>query len=160
MTDAWVVNASPLILFARVERFDLFEQLAPKFIVPEAVLDEIRAGQAKDPTANGALNWAVQHSLPNLPVPASIEHWDLGAGESQVIAHGLAVSRWVVLDDLAARRCAVAHGLSVIGSLGIVLRAKERGFLSEARPWVNKLKAAGMFVDDGLLNQALAGIGE
>lgn len=104
MTDAWVVNASPLILFARIDRCDLFEQLSPNVIVPEAVLDEVRAGQRKDATANAALNWAGQRRLPNLSVPASVEHWDLGAGESQVIAHGLAGSRWVVLDELAGRR--------------------------------------------------------
>ncbi len=41
----------------------------------------------------------------------SVEHWDVGPGESQVIAHGLAGLRWVVLDDLAARQCAMSHGL-------------------------------------------------
>jgi predicted nucleic acid-binding protein len=45
-------------------------------------------------------------------------------GESQVIAHCVGGSRWAVLDDLAARRCAVAHHVSVIGTLGVVLRSK------------------------------------
>ena len=51
MSEAWVINASPLILFARIARLDLFEGLAPTIIVPRAVVEEVRAGQAKDSTA-------------------------------------------------------------------------------------------------------------
>ena len=77
-----------------------------------------------------------------------------------MIAHGLAGSRWVVLDDRAARRCTACHGLAVIGSLGVVLRSKQRGLLDEAKPWITRLLEAGMFVDGKLLEQALDAVGE
>lgn len=160
MSEAWVINASPLILFARIARLDLFERLAPRIIVPSAVFEEVRAGQEKDTTAAIALAWAAERRVPDATVPVGVEHWDLGPGESQVLAHGLAGSRWVVLDDLAARRCAASHGLAVIGSLGVVLRSKQRGLLDEARPWVAKLIEAGMFVDGMLLDLALNSVGE
>jgi predicted nucleic acid-binding protein len=89
VSEAWVINASPLILFARIGRLDLFERLAPKIIVPSAVFEEVRIGQEKDSTAAMALAWSAKRQLPDLAVPAAVEHWDLGAGESQVIAHGL-----------------------------------------------------------------------
>ena len=66
----------------------------------------------------------------------------------------------MVLDDLAARRCAVAHGVAVIGSLGVVLRSKHRGLLDEAKPWVTKLIEAEMFMDARLLELALEPVGE
>jgi predicted nucleic acid-binding protein len=106
------------------------------------------------------LAWAAERQVPDTTVPVAVEHWDLGPGESQVIAHGLGGLRWVVLDDLAARRCAASHGLAVIGSLGVVLRSKQRGLLDEARPWVTKLIEAGMFVDVKLLDVALDSVGE
>ncbi len=160
MSEARVSNASPLILFARIARLDLFERLAPSIIVPRAVFEEVRAGQEQDPTAAIALAWAAERCVPDATVPVGVEHWDLGSGESQVIAHGLSGSRWVVLDDLAARRCAVSHGLAVIGSLGVVLRSKQRGLLDEAKPWVTKLTEAGMFMEDRLLALALESVGE
>lgn len=160
MNEAWVINASPLILFARIARLDLFERLTPRILVPRAVFEEVRAGQEHDPTAAVALAWAIERCVPDATLPASVEHWDLGAGESQVIAHGLAGSRWVVLDDRAARRCGAAHGLSVIGSLGVVLRSKRLGLLDEAKPWVAKLVQAGMFLDGRLLEAALESVGE
>ena len=55
MTEAWVINASPLILFARISRLDLLDGLASTIIVPDAVIEEVRTGQEKDITAAVAL---------------------------------------------------------------------------------------------------------
>lgn len=51
MSEGWVVNASPLILLSRIARLDLLERLAPKILAPNAVIDEVRAGQHNDQTA-------------------------------------------------------------------------------------------------------------
>jgi len=65
-----------------------------------------------------------------------------------------------VLDDLAARRCATAHGLPVIGSLGVVLRSKEHGLIGDARSIVGRLIEAGMFLEQAFLDSVLQTIGE
>ena len=93
-------------------------------------------------------------------MPASIEHWDLGPGESQVITHCAGGSRWAVLDDRAARRCAVAHNVPVIGTLGVVLRSKKNRQIESARPLMTELIAAGVFLDDEFMDRALASVGE
>ena len=124
MIDAWVLNASPIILYARVKRLDIIEQLAPGIIVPFSVLEEVKAGIHKDSTAKDAVNWAGRFKRSDIPVPPTVERWDLGAGESQVISFCKQDKRWAVLDDRMARRCISAHGLQMIGSLGMILRAK------------------------------------
>jgi predicted nucleic acid-binding protein len=72
--------------------------------------------------------------------------WDLGAGETQVIAHALrhGADR-VILDDLEARRCAKAMGLRVIGTLGIVGRAKAMGRIAQATPVIEHLRRTGLY---------------
>jgi predicted nucleic acid-binding protein len=160
VSEAWVVNASPLILFSRIGRLDLFERLAPKFLIPNAVIEEVRAGHQKDPTATAALAWGAKYHVEDVAIITSIEHWDLGPGESQVIAHCIDGSRWAVLDDRAARRCAAAHNVPVIGTLGIVLRLKEKRLVESARPLVSELVAAGMFLDDEFVDRVLASVGE
>ena len=82
MSEAWVVNASPLILFARIGRLDLIERLAPTILVPNAVLQEVRTGQQRDRTAATALEWAERYRIEDIALVASIEHWDLGPGAS------------------------------------------------------------------------------
>ena len=73
MSEAWVVNASPLILFSRIGRLDLIERLAPAILIPNAVIEEVRAGQQKDRSAATALKWAERYRVDNVTVVASIE---------------------------------------------------------------------------------------
>jgi predicted nucleic acid-binding protein len=160
VSEAWVVNASPLILFSRIARLDLIESLAPRILIPKAVIEEVRAGQHKDRTAATALEWAEGYRVEDIAVVTSIEHWDLGLGEAQVIAHCVGGSRWAVLDDRAARRCAAAHNVPVIGTLGVVLRSKKNRQIESARPLVKALIAAGMFLDDEFVDRVLESVGE
>jgi predicted nucleic acid-binding protein len=48
----------------------------------------------------------------------------------------------------------------LIGTLGVVLRAKKTRQVEHARPLVKELIAAGMFLDDEFAERALASIDE
>jgi predicted nucleic acid-binding protein len=85
----------------------------------------------------------------------------LGDGESSVLAWAYQYpGTEVIVDDLAARRCAAALGLPVRGTLGLVLIAKQRGAITAARPVLERLRQSGMYLSDSVLNQALALVGE
>lgn len=60
-----------------------------------------------------------------------------------------------IVDDLAARRCAASLGIPVRGTLGLVLMAKRRGIIPAARPIVEQLRQAGMYLSDRVIQQAL-----
>jgi predicted nucleic acid-binding protein len=58
-----VVNASPLILFSRINRLDLLTSLAKLLVVPEAVIREIQAGSHRDEAADRIKDlWALSFS--------------------------------------------------------------------------------------------------
>lgn len=84
-------------------------------------------------------------------VSPEILSWDLGAGESQVIVNALlhGADR-VVIDDLEARRCARSMGLNVIGTLGIVGRAKVMGRIEQATPVIERLQESGLLCVGGI----------
>ena len=66
----------------------------------------------------------------------------LGNGEKEVLALGLETpDHLLVLDDRNARRQAVAAGLEITGTLGILMLAKERGILGSIRPVLDRLQA-------------------
>jgi len=94
-------------------------------------------------------------------VPPEVLAWDLGAGETQVITHALrhGADR-VVLDDLEARRCAKAMALRVIGTLGIVGRAKATGRIGRAAPIIEHLRKTGLYVSDAMVQHILRQVGE
>jgi predicted nucleic acid-binding protein len=66
----------------------------------------------------------------------------------------------VVLDDRAGRRCAEAHGLRVLGTLGVVVLAKRIGRIAAARPIIEELRRAGLYVKDDVIVDALRRAGE
>lgn len=85
MDRVLVVNASPLIFLARIDRLDLLASLAKLLVVPEAVIREIQAGSDRDGTADQLKVFPSILRVNDRPVPDRIRLWDLGAGESHVI---------------------------------------------------------------------------
>ena len=94
-------------------------------------------------------------------VPPIIQAWDLGAGESSVLAWAFAnPGTLAILDDLAARRCAATLRIPVRGTLGLVLLAKQRGRIAAARPVLEAMRGSGMYLSDSVLDKALALVAE
>ena len=154
MAERWVVNASPLIVLARIGRDDLFFALADQVIVPRVVAQEIMAGP-KD-VAQQALA-AGRFAIIDTPPPsAEIHAWDLGAGETAVLSFAVAEPGWtVILDDEAARKCARGLSLKVKGTLGIILLAKQKGLIASAAEALRSLRAIGFRIDDQTARDAL-----
>jgi predicted nucleic acid-binding protein len=96
----------------------------------------------------------------DLPLPAEIAGWDLGAGESQVLVHTVISGDEAVLDDLQGRRCARALGVPATGTLGVILRARKLGMIPAARPLIEELLHGGLYLSRELVQQALRDVGE
>ena len=161
MPEAAVANASPLIFLARAGHLDLLKLTGDHVVVPAAVASEIRQRGPEDVTARAldALPWLETVETP--PVPAVIQAWDLGPGESAVLAWAHSHQGCeAIVDDLAARRCAATLGIPVRGTLRLVLLAKQRNRIALARPLVHALRDAGMYLSDRVSDGALALVGE
>lgn len=158
--EVWVINASPLILLGKLGRTVLLEKLARQVIVPQAVFREVVAGATGDAAMQAALGWAAPRVQNDILVPPAISAWDLGAGESQVLAHCLASGHRAVLDDGEARAAAKVHSVLLVGSLGVILRARKAGLIPAARPLVEQLIESGSYLSPDLVRQALLKVGE
>ncbi len=160
MSDVWVVNASPVIALAKIERLHLLGDLCRELLIPEAVAAEILAGPPSDP-ARQALERGWEPTAAVGQIAPELLEWGLGAGETAVLA--LAMERrpaTAVLDDAMARTAAKALGIEVIGTLGVVLRAKRRAVIPSTADVLKSLCAAGQWLDDSVVRAALEGIGE
>ena len=72
----------------------------------------------------------------------------LGTGEKQVLALALEKPRSLaILDDLMARRYASFLGIRFTGTLGILLKAKEKGLLQAVAPVLDQLEALQFRLD-------------
>jgi uncharacterized protein len=158
MADRIVINTGPLIAFARADSLDVLRQLPIQFVCPSEVEEEIRAGAA------------LGHSVvipPWLTVVAAGKPLDpvalaaLDPGEAAVIHIALEQGiRRVCMDDRKGRRAALAVGLEIVGSLGLLARAKQLGIISAVRPLVDRLSSEGAWYDPELLRRFFQAIGE
>nr|VFJ60251.1 MAG: hypothetical protein BECKFW1821A_GA0114235_11008 [Candidatus Kentron sp. FW] len=157
----WVVNASPLILLGKIDHLDLLFELADAVVVPRAVIGEIAAKPDGAQILHRLSRYVSYSAASDERVRREILGWDLGAGETQVIANAqLYGADRLVLDDIAARRCAMAMGFRVIGTLGVVGRAKRMGKLERAAPIIEHLRRAGLYVSEELMQRVLREVGE
>ena len=160
MTDKVIVNASPLICLSRSRHLNVLEKYADEIWVPELVADEIfRYGQG-DITAQAIRNSNRIIIKPAQHIPTILQR-RLGPGESSVLALGLAhPGSKVIIDDLAGRKYAENLRIPALGTLGLALAAKHRGAISEARPVIEDMVKAGLYLSEQVLRQALARVGE
>ena len=156
--DRNLIDSGPLIALARAEVLDVIGRLPFQFLCPIDVAAEIEAGEALGHPRVVA-PWLLQIPLSH-PVDA-VARAALGAGEAAVlqVAQEQGVS-WVCLEDAKARRAAVAIGLHVTGTLGLLARAKIAGLLPQVRPCVERMLKVGVWFDAELVRRVLAGIGE
>ncbi|HUO10366.1 MAG TPA: DUF3368 domain-containing protein [Phycisphaerae bacterium] len=160
MDSLWVVNASPIITLAKVGQLQLLNSITQQLLIPTAVAQEILAGPADDP-AVVSLNGGWGHKAAAAHIPDTLIEWGLGSGETAVLA--LAMERApavAVLDDASARAAARTLSVPVIGTLGVVLRAKVKGLVPSASKIIRDLQVAGLFIDQAIARRALEQIGE
>ena len=161
MTEHWIIDASPLILLGKAGQLDWLLQMG-RIVVPESVAADVVAGAPDDPARRwleapqGAASM-VRDDAPTNDLLA----WDLGAGEIAVIATAMANPGYeAVLDDAAARRCAMVFGVPMRGTLSFVALAKKRGLIPACRPVFDEMLAAGLYVSLALVEQVALAAGE
>jgi predicted nucleic acid-binding protein len=153
MSEQWVVNASPLILLARIGREDLLRTLPKQVALPQAVAIEINAGLPDDPARRVLARGEFQ--IVDTPTPAAeLLAWDLGAGETAVLSLAASESGWTaILDDAAARKCARSFSLEIKGTLAVVILAKQRGLITSAADLIRMLQSVGYRIANRLVRE-------
>src|SRR5438046_1755763 len=121
VAEEWVCNASPIICLAKIGCPHLLIDLTSRLLIPQGVASEVESGPLGDPAVLWIRGTGAEFVLPAPPPIYSVAAWDLGVGETQVLETAISQpGLTVVIDDLAARNCASAHKLPVIGTLGVL----------------------------------------
>jgi predicted nucleic acid-binding protein len=153
MTVVRVVDSSPLIVFQRIGQLNLVRDLLEHVYIPIAVQREVFGNDLVP-------DWIEGRSLAQ-PLASQIVVARLGAGEREAIALALEMgAAELILDDLAARRLAQSLQLAVIGSAGLLLRAKEHGLIQRVRPLMQAMQDVDFHISERVFAGILAAAGE
>ena len=159
-----VSNASVLIGLSSIDRLDLLSERFPGgILLPPMVWTEVvEQGQGRP----GARQVAEAAWISVQPLTATdlaqLLRSELEAGEAEAIALASELKADVVLlDELDARRAASRLGLSVLGTVGVLIWAKRTGKLPTLRQALDDLQNIGKFrLSQALYQKALQEVGE
>lgn len=153
MRKVVVANSSPFIALERIGYLYLLPALLEKVNIPPAVRQEVFGS---DPVPA----WVEEVSLRQPMAPLMIA-MRLGPGEREAVALAMELrADELVLDDLPARRLAISLGIPVIGTLGLLLRAKKRGLIQEVGLLLEALQAQGFHISGRVFSSILTAAGE
>lgn len=162
MADLVVADAGPLIVLARIGHLDVLVAVAGRVIVPTVVIDECIRDRSRPGAALLAKAFDVGTLSRELPewVVEPLCAPGLDTGEAAAIALARALSAPLLIDERIGRQVARAHSVRVIGTLGILLQAKQRGLVDAIGPLLERAEQAGYFVSRPLRAEALRRAGE
>ncbi len=152
-----VINTGPLIsLVAAFDSLDILQSVFKTVHVPFEVGNEIKAGGKKG-FAVGQFEkdtWLKKYSEPVLLTPYLEKTLDLG--EASVIQ--LAINKkieTVCIDETAGRRIARLSGLTLTGSVGILIRAQKNNFSFSMKEALEKMENRGIWLSKTVKSFAL-----
>lgn len=152
-----VSDTSPLINLSGVGLIDFLPRLYGAVLISKVVVAEFQAkARPTDPHLEGVL-WITVVD----PVPVDPTLPPLGYGEASAISLALGLQHQaVLLDERKARRIAVQRHLLPIGTLAVLLRAKQHGLIPVVRPVIDTMRSQGRRFSSQLLDDVLRLAGE
>jgi predicted nucleic acid-binding protein len=158
-----VSNTSPIVALAAIGRLDLLRAVHGEIAIPSAVFDEIAVAGAGEPGAREVTeaDWVKRYPVANTTLVNALG-LELDAGEAQAIALAVEIhADLILLDERLGRRAARRLGLTINGTLGVIIAAKDLGLLPSVRPILDALRVeAGFWIGNDLYSAVLAAAAE
>jgi predicted nucleic acid-binding protein len=144
-----VSDTSPLFYLSSIGRLRLLRELYGSVVVPERVWAEVLAAEEVFPGVANALKeshgqgWinVVPVSSPANPLLAAL---DPGEADAIMLAFELGAVL-LIIDEKLGRETASRMGLSVCGTLGVLVAAKRQGLISLIAPDLQRLRLETSF---------------
>lgn len=156
-----ISNTSPLFYLYRTGVVGWLPELFGEVWIPTAVSAELQEGRQKGFDVPDPINYNWLRLVNPQATPSEWLSLDLGPGELAAMALALEnPTRILLLDDMLARRTAQAAGLTVWGTLKILLEAKTQGLTDKVEPLINHLSDTGMWLSAEIRQRILTLAGE
>ena len=157
MNKVIIADASPLIAFGSIDKLSVLFKLFGKVIIPEIVASECLV----DKTRPGAI--AIDKAINDKLIQvhsAVITATDnvyaiLDQGEAAAIALAHSLNLPLIIDEKLGRGVAKKLGVKIIGTIGVLLLAKQKKMVKVIKPILLQLKNGRYFLSDALIKEAL-----
>jgi len=144
-----VANSTCLIGLERIGGLDLLQELFEPLFIPPKVQEEFGV----------FVEW-LKVQAPSNQMLVNVLKFVVDEGEAEAIALALGKGWRLISDDRKARIWAKRLGVKVIGTAGILVRAKRSGLVPSVKPLLEALKRTGFHLSSDLVVEVLRLVGE
>lgn len=148
-----VSNTTPILNLIKVDQLNLLEKLYGRVYIPFAVYEEIEAGKKKKWYADLRKQKFIE--IKKIEDNSAVNYIiDLDRGEAEAIILGKEIKAGLVLmDEHLGRKYAENFGLKVTGTVGLLLKGFELGFINDISVVLERLKERGTYLSDSLIKK-------
>jgi predicted nucleic acid-binding protein len=153
-----VSDAGPLIVLLKTNKLFILKDLFGAVKVPAAVYAEITVKE-QEKAAFSKIDWLSSVKIKKDNDYKLLEELvDRGEAEAIILAKQLKLP--LLADDAKARKYASLLNVEVMGTLGLLKLAKNRGVLSSVKKAIMEMLAEGYYIDSRLIIKLLEDVGE
>lgn len=148
-----IADTGVIISLVHVQQIDLIEKIFGKVYISQGVWEELSN------YINPAFNASKIEFLESQIVILQKKNYllslmDLGESESVILYEELDAD-YLLIDDKKARQIAESFDVNCIGTIGVLIKAKEKGFILNLKPLFEILLKHGRYFSINFLNQVL-----
>jgi len=144
MTDLIIADSTCLIGLERIGKIDLLPQMFSQVIIPPEVQKEFGID----------FSWLIVKSTQNIGMVTSLK-LVVDDGEAEAITLAYELGSRLIVDDKQARNTAKRLGIKIIGTVGILVKAKQLGLLEKLLPILEALESNSFYLSQSLKTEAL-----
>lgn len=153
-----VADSSPLIYLSRVEVLHVLPALFGQVVVPRTVWEE-SVNQRPAAPGIGTLREARWIRVVDDPSPQVDIGLDPGETAAILVAESFHADL-LLIDERAGRSVAQRRGVTIRGTLGVLVQARRANLLPALKPVFDALVTEGFRIAPALVREALASVGE
>ncbi len=151
MPDVVISDTSCLIILSNINQLDLLKAVYKNIITTPYIVNEFGASLPEWIGIKSAVDQEKQQILA----------LQIDKGEASAIALALEMPGSIlILDDLQARTLAEKLGITITGTLGVIIKAKLNGIIPSVKPLLAKIKQTNFRISSALEEIVLKEAGE
>ena len=155
-----VSDTSPISNLLQIGEIDLLRRIFYKIVIPTEVFAEICQIKSHREFLLKQ-DWIATATLSNPNLKDSLLN-DLDSGEAEAIALAVELKAdYLLMDETKGRQVAENFGIKVTGILGVLIKAKEEGVITEVKSYLQRLvNDAGFWLNPKVIQKILEIVNE
>lgn len=146
MPKVIISDTSTLILFHKIEEFQILEKVYGELLTTPEIAEEF---------GEKLPDWIKIHSVTDKKYQKFLET-QIDCGEASAIALASEYDDAVLLlDDLKARKLALKLNFKITGALGVIHKAKQMTIIPKVKPLIDKLLITNFRISKNIIEEIL-----